>query len=114
MKNYIKDNRITLYFNETPYQERFTILNKNTKKAQNFIKRFKKSTDSSIFHCYTKPSDRKQFIFYYWERRAREFNTFVKILGYNCNFFTVAFQTEIECQTYLFIATPSYNYAIAL
>ena len=114
MKNYIKNNKITLHFNETPFEESFKVLNKKTKKAQYYIERFKNSNDFDIYDCYGKPSDKKTFIFYYWKRRAKELGASIKIIGFNCNFFSIAFNGKIENKNLLFIATPSYNYVVIL
>lgn len=114
MKSYIKDNKITMEFNEIPFQENFTVLNKNTKKAKNYIERFEKSYDFDIFDCYKKPSYTKQSEFFYWRKRAREFDSSIKIISFNSSYFSIGFETEIENQSYLLIATPFNNYAIVL
>ena len=114
MKNYIKNIKITLYFDEKPFSESFTILNKNTKRAQNYIERFKNSSDFDIFNCYKKPSNKKKTIFHYWKRRAKELDASIKIITFNCDFFTVAFEAKIENQTCLFVVTPTNNYVIDL
>lgn len=114
MKNYIKDNKVIIYFDETPFVESFKILNKNTEKAQNFIKKFVNSDIFKIDQCYNKYSNRKSFIYQYWKRFANSIKGNFKILSYNCNFFTIGICAEIDEKIYFLIATAFNNYAIIL
>ena len=66
-------------------------LNNNTKKAQAYIDAYKRSSIFNIYEAYAKPSTEKTRADYFCrEQMQKEGGHGYKIIGYNCNFFTVA------------------------
>lgn len=66
-------------------------LNNNTKKAQAYINAYNRSDIFDIYEAYGKPSAAKiQADYECRSMKRREGGHGYKIIGYNCNFFTVA------------------------
>ncbi len=91
-------------------------LNKNTKKAKEYINNFEKSNVYSIWQAYDKPSRNKARIFDEWQEIARQHNaTNFKITTFSKFVFTLGFVTTNENgETVLNYITPSQNYQIVL
>ena len=66
-------------------------INNNTKKAQAFINAYNRSSIFDIYEAYAKPSTEKTRADYNCRMMMQsEGGHDYKIIGYNCNFFTVA------------------------
>lgn len=70
-------------------------INANTIKGQSFINAYNHSTNYSLEDCYTNPSHNKVCAFRECLNWCNQENgKGFKVIGYNCNFFTVAWRTE--------------------
>ena len=83
-------------------------INNNTKKAQTFINAYKRSSIFDIYEAYTKPSTDKTRADYNCRMMMQsEGGHGYKIIGYNCNFFTVAWiagnalRIETACNSFI-------------
>lgn len=66
-------------------------LNKTTKKAAQYLNSYNRSRIFDIYEAYEKPSSAKIKADYFCkEQMYKEGGHGYKIIGYNCNFFTVA------------------------
>lgn len=85
-------------------------INKNTKQGQRFFNAYNYSTISTITEAYQKPSCRKYNAFRQcFEQYLKENGRGLRITGYNCMFFSVAWMTDDGLR----VETPSYSYLIA-
>ncbi len=99
----------------------YQLLEKNTKKAQNYISNFNHSDTMFLWECYNHYSIAKQQIFDYyfeeWEKNNNienyRLNKF-KIITYNTFIFTIGYllKDSVTNQIHLAIITPNYNYLI--
>ena len=83
-------------------------INNNTKKAQAFINAYKRSSIFDIYEAYAKPSTDKTRADYNCRMMMQEEGGHgYKIIGYNCNFFTVAWiarkdlRIETACNSFV-------------
>ena len=83
-------------------------LNNNTKKAQAFINAYKRSSIFDIYEAYANPSTAKTRADYNCRMMMQsEGGHNYKIIGYNCNFFTVAWiagkdlRIETACNSFV-------------
>lgn len=83
-------------------------LNNNTQKAQAYINAYNRSNIYSLFEAYAKPSTAKIQADYGCRSMKRsEGGHGYKIIGYNCNFFTVAWiagnalRIETACNSFI-------------
>ena len=69
-------------------------INNNTKQAERYINAYNRSRISDIYEAYGKPSTAKTRADYFCRMMMQsEGGHGYKIIGYNCNFFTVAWIT---------------------
>ena len=83
-------------------------INNNTKKAQAFINAYNRSSIFDIYEAYAKPSTEKTRADYDCRMMMEnEGGHGYKIIGYNCNFFTVAWiagkdlRVETACNSFV-------------
>lgn len=110
-------------------------LNSNTKKAKDFIRRYNRATDNTLYDVYKKPSSAKIYAYNNVVRRDFEreceskdnprkdiidFHGY-KIIGANCTYFTLArLMAVIDKKTgaidniWLVVDTPTRQYHIML
>lgn len=108
---FIKNNKKELEIKEFPT----TNLNKNTKKAQRFLKLYSESNIVSLYEAYKKPSRNKITIYNrlnYFKMTIGGF--YQKIITFNNQFFTFAYRLHGIDGDYLIIETPCYRYSIKL
>lgn len=90
-----------------------TQINATTKKAQYYIKRYKESLDFTLDHVYRTYSEKKRYAYNAIKNRADVDATTLKILGANCDTFTVGYFLADEPNT-LAIQTASNIFLIPL
>lgn len=85
-----------------------TTLNPNTKRAENFVNAYNRSTDTTLRHCYGRYSWEKEHAEYDCRRKMDNENGFgFRILSYNTFQFTCGWVTseglrvETACGSYL-------------
>ena len=89
-------------------------LSANSKLGQRYVRAYETSVMCAIEDAYTKPSATKQAAFKrcqqkYEEENGRRF----RIISFNCQFFTVAFEVENSFgATELRVITPCHDYLI--
>lgn len=83
-------------------------INNNTKKAQAFINAYNRSSIFDLYEAYAKPSTAKTRADYNCRMMMQsEGGHGYKIIGYNCNFFTVAWiagnalRVETACNSFV-------------
>lgn len=83
-------------------------INRNTKKAKQFIEAYINSNIYTLDDCYNSYSKAKSEIFNECENKARKDSAVLKIISYNCNFFSAAWHTSEGLR----IETPANSYLI--
>lgn len=83
-------------------------INANTKRGRRYLEAYRRSTTTDIYEAYERPSTAKIRANYQCRQQMeREGGHGYKIIGYNCNFFTAAWQTaeglRVETATYSYI-----------
>ena len=75
--------------------------------------RYFSSDYTNIYKCYEKPSISKIAIWNKWITFAKDNNCKnVKIMSYNCHFFTIGMSVKIDGAVYLLVITPRHKYII--
>lgn len=91
--------------------ENFELL--TSSKSLAYIYQYKYTNYTDIYKCYRNPSIYKIKIWTDWLLFAKQFNCKnVKILSYNCHFFTIGMTVKIDGAVYLLVITPRHNYII--
>ena len=94
-------------------------LNKNTKKAQGFIRSYNyhcyKSSSCDIEAFYKKPSFNKIKAWLYCKELCKKYNGLgLAVTGGNCSFFSAGFTFNNDDKKYLVYITHATNYCIEL
>lgn len=99
--------------------ENLKTLNKNTKKAQGFIRSysyyFNKASSNDIKAFYKNPSNNKIKAWYYCKDLCNKYNgSNLCITGGNCSYFSAGFTFNNDGKKYLCYRTYATNYCIEL
>lgn len=89
-------------------------LSANSKRGQRYVRAYETSVMCAIEDAYTKPSAAKQAAFISCQQKCEEENGHrFRIISYNCQFFTVAFEVKNSFgATELRVITPYHDYLI--
>ena len=104
--------------NKKELLDKFTLINRNTKRASGMIASYEysKRDGNSIYNAYEKPSSEKKDAFVYCQKLLSECKgKYPKITGKNCYYFSYAFKCQDEDGNwYLIYITASADYIICL
>ena len=89
-------------------------LSANSKLGQRYVRAYERSVMCAIEDAYTKPSAAKQVVFKRCQQKCEAENgRRFRIISFNCQFFTVAFEVENSFgATGLRVITPCHDYLI--
>ena len=89
-------------------------LSANSKLGQRYVRAYERSTWHTLKDVYAKPSAAKQAAFINCQLKCKEENgDRLRIISFNCQFFTVAFEVKNSFgATELRVITPYHDYLI--